>query len=170
MTECAPLTMTVDFDNKCPIPECPPGSIGKLVPGSSAKFVNTETGEANGPGEIGEMYIECKGLFKKYYMMPEATKNSFDGEYFKTGDVGYYDEEGFIFLVDRAKDIFKYYNNHVSPTEIENIILAHPAIAEVCVVAIPDLDGGGHIPRAFCVPVKDHDVTTNEILDYTNGI
>ncbi|XP_021963052.2 4-coumarate--CoA ligase 1-like [Folsomia candida] len=167
-------TMEFDTDNAPPdweLPGLPENSVGKLMRGVSAQFRDLETGEQIlGPNETGELYIRYKGMFSSYYKNPVATQNSMTSDgFFRTGDVGFYDDDEFLYVVDRAKEIFKYYGNHVSPTDIENVINNHPAVGEVCVVGVVDPDGGGYIPRAFCVILEDFQCTEEEVVEFANG-
>ncbi len=112
----------------------------------------------------------------------------FQNDWVRTGDVGFYDENGFIYIKDRSKEIFKYFNNHVikihtsfdflnlhmyikvhipwlqiCPSELENILLKHSNVTQACVVGVPDLDGGDTVPRAFVV-LKNVDTDSTESL------
>ncbi|XP_035702466.1 probable 4-coumarate--CoA ligase 3 [Folsomia candida] len=177
-TEVGLILSTLNFDTKNALPAwenalqgLPENSVGKLMPGVSAQFRDLETGEQIlGPNESGELCVKFKGMFTSYYKNPVATKNSMTSDgFYKTGDVGYYDENEFVYIVDRAKEIFKYYGNHISPTDIENIINDHPAVGEVCVVGVSDPDGGGYIPRAFCVILPDFQCSEQEVLEFANS-
>jgi len=90
------------------------------------------------------------------------TKNAFKDGWFLTGDVGYLDKDGYLFLVDRHKDIFKYFHNHISPTEIENVVISsHPEVKEACVFPVPD--EGGEVPRVL-VTLKDSNKNPEDLL------
>lgn len=114
----------------------PPSSIGKLCPGVELQIRDPENGKVCGAGQLGEICVKSECVFASYYKNPEAsfdcdsdrkmvdyvnillieqaTARAFTNGWFMTGDIGYYDENHFLFLVDRIKDIFKYFNNHVS--------------------------------------------------------
>src|SRR5699024_12649975 len=98
----------------------------------------------------------------KYINNEEATKSSFTSGWLKTGDVGYLDEEGFLYIVDRRSDLIVSGGENVYPTEIENILLNHPDIKEVAVVKQAD-EKYGHIPIAFVVLKENVDKTDFEL-------
>ncbi|CAL8089691.1 unnamed protein product [Orchesella dallaii] len=135
-------------------------SCGTACPGTTIQFRNPETLEILGPNQKGELCAYNDFLFQSYLNNPEATKSSFIGKYVRTGDLGYFNEDGEIFVVDRLKEIFKYYNNHISPGEIENVISDHPLVKEVCVIGVSD--PGGDVPRAF-ITLKECPTNINEI-------
>ena len=102
-------------------------------------------------------------LMKGYYKNEEANKESFDGDWFRTGDVVTYDEDGFFYIVDRNKDMIKVKGYQVSPTELENEIrrAAGGGVTDVAVIGVPD-DRAGEVPRAFIVRTSQ-DVTAEKI-------
>ncbi|CAL8093100.1 unnamed protein product [Orchesella dallaii] len=148
----------------------PDFSVGKPFTGTVLQIRNPDTLEILGPDQQGEICAKAPGLFLHYLNNPEETNKVFVDGYFRTGDIGYYDENGFVYVVDRMKEIFKYYNNHISPSELENVIGKHPKVKEVCVIGIPDV--GGHVPRAF---VTVHSYTgakkelEEELKDFANS-
>ncbi|ODM90336.1 4-coumarate--CoA ligase-like 9 [Orchesella cincta] len=75
----------------------------------------------------------------------------FQDGWMRTGDLGYYDSQGFVYVVDRIKETFKYFNCHISPAELEEVTLTHPSVEEAVVVGVHDPNGGDRIPRAFVV-------------------
>ncbi|KAK9504174.1 hypothetical protein O3M35_010563 [Rhynocoris fuscipes] len=96
-----------------------PGSIGILKTGYSCKIEDVETGELLGPDKEGEVCIKCPYIMRGYYNNPEATAASFDEDgWFRTGDIGYYDEDGYLYIVDRMKELIKYRSYHVSQFQI----------------------------------------------------
>ena len=103
-----------------------------------------------------------------FYLLQENEK-TFPNGWIKTGDIGYFDENGFIVLVDRLKDIFKYFNNHISPSELEDVIRRHPDVDNVAVIGIPDPDGGDRIPRAFVSLKNSTPNSASDILKFANG-
>lgn len=84
-----------------------------MYPNSSLKVLDLATGEPLGPNKNGELCISSPILCAGYYNRPEESIRTFDGGWMKTGDLGYCDENGFVFIVDRIKETFKYFNNHV---------------------------------------------------------
>lgn len=126
-------------------------SVGQLMLGIQAKIVDDDGNrlEANQTGEI------CtKTLFKflGYFNNEEATADAIDEEDFlKTGDIGYFDDDGNLYLVDRKKEMIKYCNSQVSPTEIEQFLIQFDSIKAACVVGIPD-PIAGDLPAAVIIP------------------
>jgi len=91
-----------------------------------------------GPENVGEVVTRGLHVMKGYWHNPEATASAFTGDWLHTGDLGYFDEDGFLFIVSRKKELIIRGGYNVYPSEIENVLLAHPAIAEAAVVGIPD--------------------------------
>ncbi|SPP84600.1 blast:Luciferin 4-monooxygenase [Drosophila guanche] len=122
-------TLNPHFDEK-------PNSVGRPVPGNKMKIVN-EQGVAVGPNEVGEVCLFNGQHWSGYYGDPEETRTIRDSErWFHTGDVGYVDEDGFLFIDDRKKDMLKYQNIMYYPSEIETVVSQMPNVAEVCVFGI----------------------------------
>ncbi len=97
-----------------------------------------------------------------YLGRPDATAQTIDADgWLHTGDIGYADEEGFFFIVDRAKELIKYKGFQVAPAELEAILLTHPSVADAAVIPVPD-DEAGEIPKAFVV--KRGDVDVDEVI------
>ena len=101
---------------------------------------NGENAQAG--GEMGEMIIKSDGNIREYYNLPQATADTVRDGWIYTGDCGWIDEDGFIFIVDRKKDMLKTSGYQVWPREIEEVIATHPAVLEVGVAGIPDADKG----------------------------
>ncbi|KAF5305714.1 hypothetical protein FQR65_LT07611 [Abscondita terminalis] len=142
------------------------GSAGKLLPLNSAKIVDIDTKKCLGPYELGEIYFKGDLLMKGYMGNNEATRDSIDDDgWFHTGDIGYYDDEEYFFVVDRIKELIKYKGFQVAPAEIEALLLEHPKIKECAVVGKPD-DLAGELPTAFIVNQPGENLTDNEVHDY----
>ena len=101
---------------------------------------------------------------KGYYNNDEANRESFDGDWFRTGDIVTYDEEGFFYIVDRTKDMIKVSGYQVSPTELENEIRKAGGVTDVAVIGVPD-DKAGEVPRAFIVR-ENEEVTKERIEEF----
>ncbi|XP_022903741.1 luciferin 4-monooxygenase-like [Onthophagus taurus] len=140
------------------------GSAGKIVPGMSLCICD-EFGKRLGSHEAGEILVKGRLVTKGYYRNPEATKNTFVNEWLHTGDYGYYDEEGFVFIVDRLKDVIKYKGFQVAPVEIEGILLSHPKVKAACVVGKPD-KLAGELPTGFVVKQPNVDITEEELIQF----
>ena len=101
-------------------------------------------------GSIGEIVVAGENVMKGYLNRPEETREAFFGEWFRTGDLGYVDEDGYFFIVDRKKDMLIVNGMNVYPRVVEEVIYRHPAVAEVAVVAEPHRLHG-EVPRAVIV-------------------
>ncbi|EDW93555.1 4-coumarate--CoA ligase 1 [Drosophila yakuba] len=123
--------LNFNFDEK-------PNSVGRPVRGIKIKIVN-ELGEAQGPNVVGEVCFNNGQKWSGYYKNPEETKKMQDSEnWFHTGDLGYMDEDGYLFLIDRLKDMLKYQTIMYYPSEIESVIAEMPNVVEACVFGIWD--------------------------------
>jgi long-chain acyl-CoA synthetase len=119
------------------------------VPGVEIRILDVDDKSKIMPtGEIGEITIKGPNIMKGYWNKPEATEASFIGDFFLTGDTGFIDEEGYMHIVDRTKDMITSGGFNVYPRIIEEAIFEHPAVAEVTVVGIPD-DYRGESAKAF---------------------
>ena len=125
------------------------GSIGQPVPGTDVKLLDKEDPAKPAPGgEPGELVFSGPQVMRGYWGRPEADAEVFVGDYLRTGDVATIDEDGFIFIVDRLKDMIAVGGFKVFPSQIEDILYRHPAIKEALVIGVPD-DYLGERPRAF---------------------
>uniref|UniRef100_A0A1B0GNK2 AMP-dependent synthetase/ligase domain-containing protein n=1 Tax=Phlebotomus papatasi TaxID=29031 RepID=A0A1B0GNK2_PHLPP len=143
-----------------------PGSVGTVVKGTYCKVVDLATSKSLGPNETGELYLKSLQTMKGYIGNDAATKEAFDPEgWLRTGDLGYYDEDEFFFIVDRIKEVIKYRALQVPPAELEALLLSHPKIADAGVTGIPNEADGEH-PIAFVVKKPNEEITEQEIKDY----
>ena len=125
------------------------GSAGVPVPGIEIRIFDVEDKTKIMPtGEIGEIGIKGPNIMKGYWNKPEATAESFVGDFFLTGDTGYLNEDGYMFIVDRTKDMITSGGFNVYPRVIEEAIFEHPSVEEVTVIGIPD-DYRGEAAKAF---------------------
>jgi acyl-CoA synthetase (AMP-forming)/AMP-acid ligase II len=128
-----------------------PGSAGPPMPGTECKIVDVTTGAVLPPGQPGEICLRSPHIMKGYLNHPEATAQAIDAEgWLHTGDLGYADGDGWLYVVDRLKELIKYRANQVAPAELEAVLLAHPAVADIAVIPSPD-DEAGEVPKAFVV-------------------
>ncbi len=140
------------------------GSVGPCVPGTECKIVDVETGEELGPDERGEIWIRGPQVMKGYLGRPDATKQCIDEDgFFHSGDIGYTDEDGHFFIVDRLKELIKYKGMQVAPAELEAVLLTHPSVSDAAVIPKADEDAG-EIPKAFVV--LGDAIDPNEILEF----
>jgi long-chain acyl-CoA synthetase len=125
------------------------GSIGQPLPGTTVSLRDlADPSKTVAQGEKGEICVKGPQVMKGYWKKPEETANQFVGEYLRTGDVGVMDEDGFIFIVDRIKDLIICSGYNVYPRRIEEAIYEHPAVEEVTVIGIRD-EYRGEAPKAF---------------------
>ncbi|CAK1583703.1 unnamed protein product [Parnassius mnemosyne] len=144
-----------------------PGSGGTPLPGVRVKVVDVETRKKLGPFETGEICIKGPVVMKGYIGDKAADRDIMDEEGFlKTGDVGYYDHDGYFFIVERIKELIKYKGHQVPPATVESVILQHGSVAECGVVGAPD-EWAGELPTAFVVIKPGHQLTERELLDFT---
>ncbi|MBI1417769.1 MAG: AMP-binding protein [Limimaricola sp.] len=128
-----------------------PGSAGKLVPNALARIVDPETGQDQGPGAEGELWVKGPMVMTGYLNNPAATAETIDADgWLHTGDIGYVDDEGYLFIVDRLKELIKYKGFQVPPAEVEAALVAMPGITDAAVVGLPDPEAG-ELPMAFVV-------------------
>ena len=132
-------------------------------------MVNPETNELLGPNKEGEICVRGPLIMKGYIGNEQATRHTIDKDgWLHTGDIGYYDDEGFFFITDRMKELIKYKALQVSPTELEQIILTHPDIVEAAVNAVPD-EAAGELPRAYVVRRPGSKVSEDEVAQFVAG-
>ena len=113
------------------------GSIGKPVPGMQVRVLDPDGNELP-VGEVGELAVQGTGVMKEYWNNPDATQAAIPDGWFRTGDLGRFDEAGNVYIVDRKKDIILRGGYNVYPREVEEILYEHPAVAEAAVIGVPD--------------------------------
>ncbi|MFD5805102.1 4-coumarate--CoA ligase family protein [Streptomyces sp. NPDC127020] len=149
MTELSPGTHVVPLDAMA---DAPPGSVGKLIAGTEMRIVSlTDPGKDVPPGESGEILIRGPQIMKGYLGRPDATAALIDEDgWLHTGDVGHADSDGWLFVVDRVKELIKYKGFQVAPAELEALLLTHPGVADTAVVGAYN-DDGNEVPHAYVV-------------------
>jgi len=141
-----------------------PDSTGYCLPNTVCKIIDLESKKDLQPGEKGEVCIRGPQVMKGYLGQPAATAEMIDSQgWVQTGDIGYADEDGALFVVDRLKELIKYKGRQVAPAELEAVLLSHPAIADAAVIPSPD-EKAGEVPIAFVVLKKS--ATPAEIIDF----
>jgi len=146
MTECVPILHAPDD-----IPLEKQGSVGFPVPNTEVRIVDPDTGLDCRAHQPGEIWARGPQSMSGYLDDPAATAATRDADgWIHTGDIGYVDEDGYFYIVDRLKELIKYKGYQVAPAELEAILLTHPAVADAAVVRYPD-DDAGEIPKAFVV-------------------
>jgi long-chain acyl-CoA synthetase len=148
-------------------PEPRAGSIGLPLPGVEVRLVD-EDGDDADDDDPGEIYVRGPNVFAGYWGRPDATAEVLDGEWLKTGDVAYKDEDGYLYIVDRKKDLIIVSGFNVFPKEVEEAIERHPSVAEAAVVGIPD-DRTGEAVQAWVVPIEGGSLTAEDLLGFLEG-
>lgn len=162
MTETSPDVTLEPLDPA----RCVPGAVGLVIPNSECKVVDVETGAEVGPGVPGEVCARGPQNMKGYLHQPEATAQILDaGGWLHTGDIGYFDEGGHLYVVDRLKELIKYKGYQVAPAELEAILVAHPAIAEAAVIPVANAEAG-EVPKACIVLKPGASATADEVMAY----
>jgi long-chain acyl-CoA synthetase len=129
--------------------------------------VDASTGKDVPTGEVGEIWLNGPQIMKGYWKMPEATAESIvDGGWFRSGDAGYLDADGYLYIHDRVKDMIVSGGENVYPAEVENVLMAHPAIADVAVIGVPH-EKWGETAKAIVVRKAGVEVTEQEIIDFS---
>ncbi|WP_034271457.1 acyl-CoA synthetase [Haloechinothrix halophila] len=119
-----------------------------------------------GQGEKGEILVSGPTVMAGYWNLPDETARSYhDGEWFRTGDVGVTDEDGFVSIVDRVKDVIISGGENIYPAEVESVLLEHPAVTECAVVGIPD-EKWGEVGRAVVAVTTDAEVSETDLLEF----
>ena len=147
LTETSPV-VTTNYNT----PRGPrPGSVGVPLPNTELRVVDPATGADVSRGETGELLVRGPQVMKGYLNAPEATAAMLDPDgWLHTGDLGTVDEHGYVFIVDRVKELIKYKGLQVAPAELEAVLISHPEVADAAVVRYPD-EQAGEVPKAFVV-------------------
>jgi acyl-CoA synthetase (AMP-forming)/AMP-acid ligase II len=147
LTETSPV-VTTNYNT----PQGPrPGSVGVPLPNTEMRVVDPATGADVSRGETGELLVRGPQVMKGYLNAPEATAAMLDPDgWLHTGDLGLIDADGYVYIVDRVKELIKYKGLQVAPAELEAVLLSHPAVSDAAVVRFPD-EEAGEVPKAFVV-------------------
>lgn len=143
-----------------------PGSCGKVAPGNEIVILDEEGNECP-PGVPGEVYIKNPAIITEYYKKPEETKSSWRGDFFTVGDVGYFDEDGYLYIVDRKRDMVISGGANIYCAEIENVIHSHPKVWDVAVFGVPDEEWGERV-HAVVQPRPGERLSEQEIAGYVS--
>ncbi|MFD8615571.1 AMP-binding protein, partial [Streptomyces sp. NPDC059631] len=164
MTELSPGTHVVPLDAENP----PPGTVGKLVAGTEMRIVSLDDPDKDvAVGERGEIVVRGPQVMKGYLGRPDATAAMIDPDgWLHTGDVGHVDADGWLFVVDRVKELIKYKGFQVAPAELEALLLTHPGIADAAVIGAYNEDNN-EVPHAFVVRQPSAaGLSANEVMLY----
>lgn len=146
MTELSPAS------HLSPFGEGKPGASGVTLPNTECRIVDPATGEDAAPGDDGELWVRGPQVMKGYLNRPDATAATITPEgWLRTGDIAHFDEDGFLYITDRLKELIKYKGFQVAPAELEAELLTHPEINDAAVIGRPDPEAG-ELPMAFVVP------------------
>jgi acyl-CoA synthetase (AMP-forming)/AMP-acid ligase II len=159
LTESSPTTHVT------PIGKIKVGSIGLPLSLTKDKIVDPETGAELQPREVGELWVRGPQVMKGYYNNPEATAQTLVNGWLRTGDLAWKDEEGYVFIVDRLKEVIKCKGLQVAPAEIENILLSHPDIKDAAVIGETHPEYG-EVPIAYVVLQDKASLSPEAIIEY----
>ncbi|WP_340265299.1 long-chain-fatty-acid--CoA ligase [Sphingobium mellinum] len=163
LTESSPVVCSNPYEglNKA-------GTVGQPVPGTRVKLVDREDPTRPPPkGEPGELVFAGPQIMKGYWKRPDADRDVFIGEWLRTGDVGLIDEDGYVKIVDRLKDMISVGGFKVFPSEVEAVLYHHPAVKEALVIGVPD-SYHGECPKAFVTLREDADVDGPALREWLN--
>ncbi|WP_328352368.1 o-succinylbenzoate--CoA ligase [Streptomyces sp. NBC_00445] len=163
MTEASPGTLFLDAEHAL----SKAGSAGVPHFFSDVRVVRPDLAPVD-VGETGEIVVRGPNVMAGYWGLAEETAGSFADGWFRSGDAARIDEDGYVFIVDRIKDMIISGGENIYPAEIEDLLLAHPDIVECAVIGVPD-DKWGEVPRAVVVPREDVSVDPDEILASLSG-
>lgn len=143
-----------------------PGAVGIPLPDVEIRIVDIDTGKPIlAPGEVGEILMRAPQLMQGYWDRPEETARAIRDGWLYTGDIGYMDEDGYVYIVDCKKDLIKPGGFQVWPREVEEVIALHPAVAEAAVAGVRDKHQGEAV-KAWILLRPDQTITADEIRDY----
>ena len=143
------------------------GSIG--LPGYFTDiWIQDEKGNKTPPGVVGEIVATGPTVMSGYWNLPEKTKETIVNGVLHTGDLGYIDEDGYFYIVDRAKDMYRSGGENVYPAQIEKILADHPKIENLAIVGVPD-DNWGEAGKAFVVCKEGESISKEEVQEFLNG-
>ncbi|WP_158736638.1 long-chain-fatty-acid--CoA ligase [Alteribacillus sp. YIM 98480] len=157
LTETSPVAISTPIWGKRKM-----GSIGVPWPDTEAAILSAETGEIAEAGEIGEIIVKGPQVMKGYWNRPEETAAAFKEDWFLTGDMGYMDEDGYFYIVDRKKDMIIAGGFNIYPREIEEVLYEHTAVKEAAVIGVPDPYRGETV-KAFIVLKEGKNVTAEKL-------
>ncbi|MEX1255868.1 MAG: AMP-binding protein [Dehalococcoidia bacterium] len=161
LTETSPLT------NANPLDAARPLSAGAAVPDTLEKVVDAESLAELPVGETGELLIQGPQVMLGYWKNPDATAASIIGEgedrWLRTGDIARLDEDGYVYIVDRAKEMIKYKGYQVAPAELEGVIMEHPSVLDAAVIPKRDFEAG-EVPKAFVVLREGREASARDVM------
>ncbi|XP_015941148.1 peroxisomal OPC-8:0-CoA ligase 1 [Arachis duranensis] len=146
-----------------------PDSCGQLLPTFCAKVVDIDTGKPLPPQKKGELWLKSTTIMKEYLGNSEATTLTVDSDgWLKTGDLSYIDESGFVYIVERIKELIKHNGYQVAPAELESLLLSHPLIVDAAVIPVED-EATGQIPMAYVVRAAGSELSEDQVIQFVAG-
>jgi acyl-CoA synthetase (AMP-forming)/AMP-acid ligase II len=143
-------------------------SAGKPLPGCEVRICDPETGAEMPTGETGEIVVQSSFVMEGYWANSEATENVIRDSRYWTGDAGRFDDNGFLYVVDRIKDMIISGGENIYPAEIENVLASHPDILEAAVIGVPD-ETWGEAVKAVIVRRQGAELTENAVVEFLKG-
>jgi long-chain acyl-CoA synthetase len=144
-------------------------SVGLAVPNQEQKIVDLETGERElEVGEIGELWVKGPHIMKGYWKAPEETAQALHDGWLATGDIARMDREGYVYIVDRKKEMIKYKGFSVAPAEVEAVLFQHAAVADCAVIGKPDVEAG-EIPKALVILRPGEEVAPEALMEFVES-
>jgi len=161
LTETTPIATATPWGGKIK-----PGTVGTPVSSTDIKIVDVETGKEEMPtGTPGEILIKGPQVMQGYYKKPEETANVLKDGWLYTGDIGLFDEDGYLTIVDRKKDMIIAGGYNIFPREVDEVLFEHPKILEACTIGVPDRYRGETV-KSFVVAKPGESLTEQEIVTY----
>jgi long-chain acyl-CoA synthetase len=165
LTEASPVTHLNPVDQG----QIKLDSVGVMVPNQEQKVVDVETGERElGVGEVGELVVKGPHIMKGYWKAPEETSRTLRDGWLHTGDIAKIDADGYVYIVDRKKEMIKYKSFSVAPAEVEAVLFKHPAVADCAVIGKPDAEAG-EIPKALVLLRPGEEVSADTIMEFVGS-
>jgi long-chain acyl-CoA synthetase len=161
LTETTPIATATPWGGKIK-----PGTVGTPVPSTDIKIVDVDTGKEEMPmGAPGEILIKGPQVMQGYYKKPEETGKVLKDGWLYTGDIGLFDEDGYLTIVDRKKDMIIAGGYNIFPREVDEILFEHPKVLEACTIGVPDRYRGETV-KSFVVAKPGESLTEEEIVKY----
>ncbi|GLV33978.1 uncharacterized protein CBL_11139 [Carabus blaptoides fortunei] len=168
LTELSGLVAGFPRDTSEEILRIKSNSCGKIIAGMSCKIVDPDTNEILGLNQRGELMVKSNTQMNGYYNKEEETRQAVDEDgYMYTGDIGYFDDDYYLHIVDRLKSMFKYKSWHIIPAELESVLMRHQDVLEAVVIGVPH-EEDGDVPMAVIIPKPGSQASERDIITYFN--